>query len=117
MRPLLILLVLGLLLSCRKSGKQVLPTNKIFTADQLQKGADYSRQKGGAAVMVMQDGKTIFENYHNGASATTATHIQSGTKGFFAAVVALALQEGLMGNYEEIVAETITEWQDGSIFP
>jgi hypothetical protein len=39
---------------------------------------------GGTAVLVMQDGQVIFEDYHNGADQNTATHIQSGTKGFWA---------------------------------
>ncbi len=101
--------------ACKKSANPLL--EKKFTQEGMLAGADYSKQKGGAAVLIMQNGQIIFENYHNGANENTATHIQSGTKGFFAAVVALSMQEGHISSYEENVSETITEWQNTTLHP
>jgi len=114
-----LLLLTTVLLACTKSKSGIEPSNqqKKLNQLQLQAAANYSQQKGGSGVLVMQDGQIIFENYHNGADHNTATHIQSGTKGFFAAVTALAIQEGLITSYEENISETITEWQNPSLHP
>jgi CubicO group peptidase (beta-lactamase class C family) len=116
---LVLLLFTTVLTACTKSKTEDDPSNqqKKFSQQQLQSAANYSQQKGGSGVLVMQDGQIVFESYHNGADQNTATHIQSGTKGFFAAVAALALQEGLITSYEENVSETITEWQNVSLHP
>lgn len=103
------------LLACKKPATET--SVKLFSREQMQAGANYSLQKGGTAVLFMQNGQVVYENYHNGADANTATHIQSGTKGFFAAVVALAIQEGYISGYEENVSETITEWQSTTLHP
>lgn len=103
---------------CNKEEDMVNPPEKeTFSQEQLMNAASYSRQMGGAAVLVMQDGQIIFEDYHNGADQNTATHIQSGTKGFWAPVVAVALEEGLITGYDEVVSNTITEWQNTSLHP
>ncbi len=112
MRTLIVFLPLFILISCSKPVVEQTTPYKPFKTDQLQAGALYAQQKGGASLLVMQNGQIIFEQYHNGASSSTPAHIQSGTKGFFAAVVALAIQEGYISSYEEVIAETITEWQD-----
>ncbi len=93
------------------------PEEETFSQEQFMNAASYSRQMGGTAVLVMQDGQIIFEDYRNGADQNTATHIQSGTKGFWAPVVAVALEEGLITGYDEVVSNTITEWQNTSSHP
>ncbi len=89
----------------------------VFSAEQLESAATYSTANGGSAVLVMQYGERIFEDYQHGADTNTATHIQSGTKGFFAAAVAAAIEDGLITGYDELVAETITEWKDPNQHP
>lgn len=118
-KRLLDLLLLTLLFSCKKSADPVPPVNnkKEFNQAQMTAAAAYSSQKGGSSVLVMKDGQLIFENYHNNANENTSTHIQSGTKGFFAAVVALAIQEGYISSYDENVSQTITEWQNTTLHP
>jgi CubicO group peptidase (beta-lactamase class C family) len=113
------ILLLFVLFACKKSAAPVPPpdTKKEFIQGQMLAGAEYSRQKGGAAVLIMQNGQIVFENYHNNANENTPTHIQSGTKAFFAAVVALAIQDGYITSYDENVSETITEWQNTTLHP
>lgn len=90
---------------------------KTFTQQGLQRAARYSAQRGGSAVLVMQNGKIIFEDYHNGADENTATHIQSATKGFWAVLTAAAIEDGLISGYNEVIADTITEWQNNAVHP
>ncbi|SHJ05800.1 serine hydrolase domain-containing protein [Pseudozobellia thermophila] len=91
-------------------------TDSTFSAEQLSSAAQYSEEKGGSAVLVMVDGETIFEDYHNGADEHTAPHIYSATKLYWSAIAALAKQQGLI-DYEENVSNTITEWQDTGLHP
>lgn len=88
-----------------------------FAPAQLAAAAAYSAQRGGSAVLVMQSGATVFEDYHNGADADTAVHIASGTKAFFACALAAAIEDGLISGYDELVSDTITEWQDTTLHP
>jgi CubicO group peptidase (beta-lactamase class C family) len=65
----------------------------------------------------MQHGQIVFEDYHNGTSANTATHVHSGTKAFWACALAAAIQDGLITGYDERVSDTITEWQNTTLHP
>ena len=88
-----------------------------FKQEDLIRAAEYSKNTGGAAVLVMQNDKIIFEQYHNGANETTVTHLHSATKAFWSAIAALALQKGLITSYDELVSNTITEWQNTTTHP
>jgi CubicO group peptidase (beta-lactamase class C family) len=81
-----------------------------FHPQSMEDAADYSKDAGGATTLIMQDGKIIFEDYHNGADSLTVTHLFSGTKGFWSIMAAHALETGLISSYDERVASTITEW-------
>lgn len=122
MRLFVSFIAICLLLACSKDEEVPECVNEdtveySFSQEQLDSAAAYSAEKGGAAVLVMQYDDLIFEDYHNGASAETSTHVHSGTKGFFAAVVAKAIEEGLIESYDEVLANTITEWQDEALHP
>lgn len=88
-----------------------------FTPEGLQKAAQYSAQRGGSAVLVMQNGEIIFEDYHNGADENTATQIHSATKGFWAVATAAAIEDGIITGYNEVIADTITEWKNITLHP
>ncbi|MCK0131892.1 serine hydrolase [Flavobacteriaceae bacterium F08102] len=91
-------------------------SSSIFSESQLLNAANYAKENGGSAVLIAENGEIIFEDYQNGADQYTAPHIYSATKFFWASVAALAKQQNLI-NYEELVANTITEWQDATIHP
>jgi len=95
----------------------VRPDVEPFAPARLAAAAAYSAQRGGSAVLVLQSGTTVFEDYHNGADAGTAVHIASGTKAFFACVLAAAIADGLITGYDEKVSDTITEWRDTVLHP
>lgn len=80
--------------------------------ERFRAAAAYSEQMGGTSVVVATVDEVLFEDYHNGADASTATHIHSATKAFWAAAAAAALEDGLLDAFDERVALTIREWLD-----
>ena len=82
------------------------PTNP----DYLKLAAQYSAQNRGISMLVMVDGKTIFEDYPNGGSATRNHELASGTKSFSGVMAVIAQQEGQL-QLDELVSQTIPEWK------
>lgn len=89
----------------------------MFSQQSMQNASNYSSNKGGSSVLIMQNGNIVFEEYHNSADSSIATHLHSATKFFWAAAAALAKQQGLISSYDELVSNTITEWQNTSVHP
>jgi CubicO group peptidase (beta-lactamase class C family) len=77
----------------------------------FQLAADYSARGSGHAVLVMVDGKVVFERYDNGWTADKPHNLYSGTKTFWGPAVAAMMEDGLIGSLDEPVSETITEWK------
>jgi len=72
--------------------------------------AKYSESKRGVSMLVMQNGRTIFEHYANGGSAGGRWPIFSGTKSFWGMAALAAAHDGLL-KLDDLVADTITEWK------
>ncbi len=87
-----------------------------FNHASLESAAAYSAVHGGSAMLVWENGATIFEAYV-GADEGSAQHIHSATKAFWAAAAAAAIEDGLIDGEDERVAETITEWKDTNRHP
>ncbi len=87
-------------------------TPALDAAEQARfdRAADYSKAHAGRGVLIQQHGKTIYERYDNGGSATTAQPLASGTKSFTGVAAMFAVQDGLI-SLDEKVADTITEWK------
>jgi CubicO group peptidase (beta-lactamase class C family) len=81
--------------------------------ESLRAAADYSAAHKGTALVVLQNGRVIFEQYPNGASRGTATKIYSGTKGFWN-FAALAAQEDGFLDLDEKACATLPEWASDS---
>ncbi len=79
-------------------------------AENLWAAAEYSAARRGMALLVIQHGKTIFEDYPNGHSAGEPHKIYSGTKAFWNLAALAAVEEGIIA-LDERVADTITEWR------
>ena len=82
------------------------------TAENFKQAADYSARHGGRAVLVMVDGKIMFERYDNGFGPDTATHLHSATKGFWGPVIAAMIEDGLIESFDELASKTLPEWKD-----
>ncbi len=82
------------------------------SAEAMRAAADYSAQCGGASVLVMHEGKVVFERYEDGIDAETAIDMHSGTKGFWGPVLAAMIEDGLVTSFDELASETLPEWRD-----
>ena len=77
---------------------------------QLNAAAEYAANRRGTALLVMQGGSVLLENYSNGGSAGEPQKIYSGTKAFWNLAALAAVEEGWL-DLEERVCETISEWR------
>jgi CubicO group peptidase (beta-lactamase class C family)/enterochelin esterase-like enzyme len=73
--------------------------------------AEYSREHGGEVLLVMQEGKVVFEDAVDGWDSKRAHPLASGTKSFTGVAAMLAVQQGLI-SLDERVSDTFTEWKD-----
>jgi CubicO group peptidase (beta-lactamase class C family) len=74
------------------------------------RAANYSENKRGFSMLVMQNGRTVFEHYANGGSADSRCKIFSGTKSFWGVAALCAVRDGLI-KLDDRAADTITEWK------
>ena len=79
-------------------------------ARSLAAAAAYSKHQRGAALLVIQNGKTLLEQYPDGEGPHAARRIYSGTKAFWNLAALGAAEDGLL-NLDEPVAKTIGAWQ------
>src|SRR5881275_1524710 len=86
-----------------------------FAADiqpgNCARAAGYSEKNRGFSMLVMQNGKTVFEHYANGGGADMRCKIFSGTKSFWGIVALCAVRDGLI-KLDDRVVDTITEWKN-----
>ena len=82
-------------------------------AGNCARAAGYSDHNRGFSVLVMQNGKTVFEHYANGGGADMRTKIFSGTKSFWGLAALCAVRDGLI-RLDDRVADSITEWKNDS---
>ena len=83
---------------------------EIRVAD-CARAAKYSESRRGASMLVLQNGRTIFEHYANGGSAGGRWPIFSGTKSFWGMAALAAAHDGLL-RLDDLVSDTITEWKN-----
>jgi len=81
-----------------------------ITPANCARAARYSEGKRGIAMLVIQNGTTIFEHYGNGAIRDGRWPIFSGTKSFWGVAALCAVRDGLI-RLDDHVADTITEWR------
>jgi CubicO group peptidase (beta-lactamase class C family) len=80
-----------------------------FTSQSLRSAADYLKDRNGHAVLVYYRDKLVFEEYFNGWSADKPHRLASGTKSFSGAMLAAAVEDGLLALDEKVV-DSIVEW-------
>jgi CubicO group peptidase (beta-lactamase class C family) len=98
-----IFLAIALALTSTSPGAQIQPAD-------CARAAKYSESKRGVSMLVMQNGRTIFERYANGGSARERWPIFSGTKSFWGIAALAAVRDGLF-KLDDRVSDTITEWK------
>ena len=75
----------------------------------FRRAAEYSEAERGIAVLVMIDGRIVFEHYPKNGSPAKTHLLASGTKSFAGILAAAAVQDSLL-TFDEPVATTIHEW-------
>lgn len=78
--------------------------------ERCQSAAAYSAKFAGRAVLVMHEGKVVFEQYDNGWAAALPHPLASGTKSFCGLAAMFAVQDGIL-NLDELASDTLTEWK------
>src|SRR5436309_12451492 len=71
------------------------------------------RSKRGISMLVIQNGRTIFEHYANGGSPGKRWPIFSGTKSFWGIAALAGVRDGLF-KLDDLVSDTISEWKSDS---
>ena len=102
MRHLIVILAAAFLTSASSFAADIQPRN-------CARAAAYSEKNRGFSMLVMQNGRTVFEHYANGGMADGRWPIFSGTKSFWGIAALNAVQDGLF-QLDDRVADTITEW-------
>ncbi|GAB3552432.1 serine hydrolase domain-containing protein [Spirosoma fluminis] len=77
----------------------------------LQLAWQYCQQSGTRAMLVMHEGKVVFEQYANGGSATRPQLLASGSKSFNGVLAEAAVEDGLL-KLDDRVCDVITEWKN-----
>jgi len=72
---------------------------------------EYSKSKSGHAVAIYEDGREIASAFHNGWDPAKPHPLASGTKSFWGPLVAAAIDDGIIAGFDELAADTITEWK------
>lgn len=79
-------------------------------ADHLAEAASYSAERRGVSMVVMQQGRIIFEDYPAPGAPDRAWELASGTKSFCGVIAARLAAQRLL-NLNERCAETLSEWR------
>jgi len=87
------------------------PVSAEIRVADCARAAKYSESRRGASILVLQNGRTIFEQYANGGSASGRWPIFSGTKSFWGIAALAAAHDGLF-RLDDLVSDTITEWKN-----
>jgi CubicO group peptidase (beta-lactamase class C family) len=87
------------------------PASAEINSVALRAAANYSARHGGLSFLVIQNGRTLIEQYSGGANAETALRIYSGTKAFWDLAALAAAEDGLL-DLDQRVADVIPQWRD-----
>lgn len=79
----------------------------------IDAAARYSAGHGGTSLLVMENGRTLREEYPDGGDARTVRKIFSGTKAFWCLAALAAAEEGVL-HLDERVADTLPSWRNDS---
>ncbi len=82
-----------------------------LSMQNVRAASAYSSETRGKSLLVIQHGKTIFEEYPNGFAANEAHKIYSGTKAFWNLAALAAEEDGIL-SLNEHAADTLPEWRD-----
>jgi len=77
---------------------------------RCEAAAAYSESHGGQAMVVLHDGKVVFERFANGGASDRRQMLASGSKSFVGVAAAAAVEDGLL-RLDDRACEALTEWR------
>ncbi len=86
-------------------------TDSAAWARRGDSAAEYSAGFSGRAVLIMHDGRVVYERYDHDWAASRPHMLASGTKSFTGVAAMFAVQDGLL-TLDELASDTITEWRE-----
>lgn len=95
---------------CVRAGRPAGTATSSGDLARYAAAAAYSRAHHGLSMVVMKEGRVVYEDYRKGQSAGDAHLIYSGTKSFSCALAVTAAMDGML-TFDERVSDTITEWR------
>jgi len=87
-----------------------LPLPALAQGSRFATAARYSAERRGVSLLVLREGRTLFEDYAHGGAPTRAFEIWSGTKSFCGPILAAAAADGLL-RADAPCAEVLQEWR------
>ena len=84
-----------------------------ISASSLVSAAEYARKYDLHALLVLQGGQTLLEEYGGAYDAHKPHALYSGTKSFWGVAAAAAVDDGLL-DFDEPVSETVPAWRADS---
>lgn len=97
------------------SGKNDFPTKAHVTRklkSALEQALSYSHSHGGLAMLVIQDGNLIFENYADKFSVQARTESLSMMKSVTSVMVGIAIDKSIINSVDESISSYLVEWKD-----
>jgi len=89
---------------------QALAPAKGPTPSAFQKALEYSKANNGLSLLILQNGRLVFEDYHNGYAKDDTHLLASATKSFSGVLLAALIEDKIVSSFDEKVSQTITEW-------
>ncbi len=80
------------------------------TPAAIQKALEYSKANNGLSLLILQNGRLVFEDYHNGYAKDDTHLLASATKSFSGVLLAALVEDKIVSSFDEKVSRTIIEW-------
>jgi CubicO group peptidase (beta-lactamase class C family) len=109
-KPIKIVALLAAAVVVAAAAGQVPAPAKAPSPASLQKALEYSKSNNGLSLLILQNGKLLFEDYHNGYIKEDAHILASATKSFSGVLLAALIEDRIISSFDEKVSQTITEW-------
>jgi CubicO group peptidase (beta-lactamase class C family) len=92
----------------------IIAEEQPMSQDSLQKMQDFSDKHRGLGLLVMVDGKRVYERYAPGISAATKTQTLSMNKSVTGLMIGVAQMDGTITSIDDPLGGVITEWAGDS---
>jgi CubicO group peptidase (beta-lactamase class C family) len=109
-RKLIAPLVLFIAAGAAASAGQAPALDKPPAPVAIQKALEYSKANNGLSLLILQNGRLVFEDYHNGYAKEDTHLLASATKSFSGVLLAALIEDKIVSSFDEKVSQTITEW-------